>query len=141
MRRKTVVLLLLAAAFATGAGCRSRPADTQTHGRITLNWIAPSENEDGTHLTDLAGYRLYWGRAAGGPYPHTAEIRDPAETSFVVDGLADGDWYFVITAVSETREESRLSNEANIRIEAGAPVTHVEPVDEDDAGGGSAEPS
>jgi hypothetical protein len=128
MRAATIALLFLStAALAAGAGCRSEPTDPQASGHVTLTWTAPSENEDGSPLVDLAGYRLYWGRSAGGPYPHTARVSDPAQRSYVIEGLADGEWYFVVTAVSESEEESALSGEASIRIEDGAPVTAGEP--------------
>jgi hypothetical protein len=32
---------------------------------VTLTWDAPTQNDDGTSLTDLAGYRLYYGQASG----------------------------------------------------------------------------
>ncbi|MDH3432879.1 MAG: putative Ig domain-containing protein, partial [Gammaproteobacteria bacterium] len=34
-------------------------------GSVTLSWIAPTQNEDGTALTDLAGYKIYWGTTSG----------------------------------------------------------------------------
>jgi hypothetical protein len=33
-------------------------------GSVSLQWIAPTQNEDGSALTDLAGYRIYSGLAA-----------------------------------------------------------------------------
>ena len=32
-------------------------------GSISLSWSAPTENEDGSALVDLAGFRIYWGTA------------------------------------------------------------------------------
>jgi len=34
-------------------------------GSALLSWNAPSTNEDGTPLTDLAGYKIYYGTATG----------------------------------------------------------------------------
>ena len=31
-------------------------------GSATLSWMPPTENADGSALTDLAGYRIYYGR-------------------------------------------------------------------------------
>lgn len=31
--------------------------------RVSLSWIAPTTNQDGTALTDLAGYEVYYGIA------------------------------------------------------------------------------
>lgn len=33
--------------------------------KITLSWTAPVANSDGTPLTDLAGYNVYYGTATG----------------------------------------------------------------------------
>lgn len=53
-------------------------------GSVTLNWQAPTENTDGTPLTDLAGFRIY----AHGPgevtFQQVADINSPGVTSFVV---------------------------------------------------------
>ena len=34
-------------------------------GSITLSWTAPTENEDGSALTDLAAYKIYYGTSPG----------------------------------------------------------------------------
>jgi hypothetical protein len=89
---------------------------------VDTRWVAPTENEDGTPLADLAGYRLYWGRTSGGPYPNRADIESPAETSYTIAGLADGEWYLVMTAVTDRGVESEFSNEVSITLEDGRPV-------------------
>jgi len=107
---------LCAGLLLAGACSRSPTAS------ITLHWAAPTQNEDGSALDDLAGYRVYWGQDPGGPYEHSADIGDPAETSHVVKEIPDGTWYFVMTAVNADQAESTLSNEVSIEIENGAPV-------------------
>ena len=34
------------------------------HSSITLNWARPATNTDGTQLTDLAGYKVYYGASS-----------------------------------------------------------------------------
>jgi hypothetical protein len=41
----------------------SSPATVATP-TVLLTWEAPSLNSDGTPLTDIAGYRLYYGQAS-----------------------------------------------------------------------------
>lgn len=79
-------------------------------GETTLTWTPPTENEDGTPLTDLAGFKIYYGTEAGS-YPNTIDINDPAITTYVVENLAAGDWRFVATAYNEAGIESQYSNE------------------------------
>jgi hypothetical protein len=82
-------------------------------GDAELSWTAPTQNEDGTPLTDLAGFKIYWGTTQGGPYPTSVDIPDPAQTTHTVTGLADGTWYFVATAYNIGGTESQYSGEAS----------------------------
>lgn len=80
-------------------------------GAATLSWEAPTENTDGSPLTDLAGYTLYWGTTSG-DYPNSVAIDNPNVTTYVVEPLSAGIWYFVVTALNEVGVESDFSNEA-----------------------------
>lgn len=80
-------------------------------GETTLTWTAPTENEDGTPLTDLAGFKLYWGTTTG-DYPNSVDIPNPATTTYLVENLTPGVWRFVATAYNEAGTESQYSNEA-----------------------------
>jgi hypothetical protein len=76
-----------------------------------LSWLPPTENADGTPLTDLAGYRVQWGTQTR-RYTGSASIDNPGITRFVVEGLASGQHYFAITALNKKDMESAFSNEA-----------------------------
>ena len=78
-------------------------------GAVTLNWTPPTENEDGTQLMDLAGYRLYWSRN-GGAYSPPVTINNPSVTRYFVDNLAPGTYEFVATSLNGAGVESRYSN-------------------------------
>lgn len=78
-------------------------------GSVTLSWAAPTQNEDGTPLTDLAGYKLYWGTTLGN-YPNSVTIDNPGVTTYVVENLASGTYVFVATAFNNSGFESRFSN-------------------------------
>jgi len=80
-------------------------------GSVVLNWTAPTLNEDGSTLTDLAGYKIYSGTTPG-VYSLIATIDNPSVMTYQVDNLAPGTYYFVATAVDAGGEESRYSGMA-----------------------------
>jgi len=85
-------------------------------GSVTLTWTAPTQNEDGSALTDLAGYKIYWGTTSGN-YPNSITVNDKDATSYVVDNLSSGTYEFVATSFNTSGVESRYS----------APATKVVP--------------
>jgi hypothetical protein len=81
-------------------------------GSLTLSWTPPTLSADGTPLEDLDLYRVRWGTQTG-DHPNLLEITNPGVASFVVDGLAPGSYFFVISAVDASDNESQASNEAS----------------------------
>jgi len=77
----------------------------------TLSWTAPTMNEDGTTLTDLAGYKIYYGKSSRN-YTNTIQIDNPSVTTYVVDNLSPDTYYFAATSVNSSGIESRYSGEA-----------------------------
>lgn len=84
-------------------------------GSITLNWLPPVENADGTPLRDLGGYRVYWGTSEGN-YSHSATLDNPGLASYVVDNLTPATWFFTITALSTTGVESPSSDSMSLTL-------------------------
>ena len=80
-------------------------------GSITLHWTPPTENEDGSDLDNLAGYRVYW-RQAHGPIEQVVVIDDPASTTYEIEGLSNGEWRAGVTAFTEDALESDLATAA-----------------------------
>jgi hypothetical protein len=80
-------------------------------GSVTLNWAAPTLNEDGTPLVDLAGYKFYWGTSEG-DYPNSVTLNNPGLTTYVVDNLVPGTYEFVATSFNSSGMESDYSNPA-----------------------------
>ena len=76
---------------------------------VSLNWVAPTENVDGSTLTDLAGYRIYWGTTSRN-YTGMVDVPDTQTTSHTLD-LASGDYYVAMTALDQEGNESTYSNE------------------------------
>ena len=85
---------------------------TAAGGAATLSWTAPTKNADGSPLTDLDGYRVYYGTTAG-VYPNSITISNPGVTSYMVENLSSGTWYFVIAAFNQAGREGGFSNVAS----------------------------
>jgi len=84
-------------------------------GSATLTWTPPTQNTDGSPLTNLAGYRVYWGTTQDS-YPNSVAINNPGLTSYVVDQLTPATWYFALAAVNSAGVESAPSNAASKQV-------------------------
>jgi hypothetical protein len=85
-------------------------------GTATLTWDAPTTNNDGSTLTNLAGYRLAYGQTQGS-LDNSVQITNTGLTTYTVNNLASGTWYFALYAVNGTGAESDASNIANKTIQ------------------------
>jgi hypothetical protein len=81
-------------------------ADRATSGdrTATLSWSAPLTNSDGSPLTDLAGYRIYYGTVPAN-LVQTVQV-GAAARSVDIDGLSAGIWYFAMASVNAHGIES-----------------------------------
>jgi hypothetical protein len=84
-------------------------SSTSSIGAATLSWAAPDENTDGSALTNLAGYRIYFGTSADA-LDQVIDIPSVGITTYVVDDLNAGTYYFSIRAYNTVGAESALSN-------------------------------
>ena len=81
-------------------------------GEANLSWTPPTQNEDGTPLTDLASYEIWHGCSQSGSYDTVEIVLAPASTH-VAAGLPDiGTCYFAAKATNSVGRSSVLSNEA-----------------------------
>jgi len=80
-------------------------------GSVTLNFTPPTHNDDGTLLTDLAGYKFYWGTTPG-VYTNSETVPSPGISSYVINNLVPGTYEFVATSYNEAGVESVYSNPA-----------------------------
>lgn len=87
------------------------------NGSALLTWTAPAQNSDGSPLnvTDLLGYRIYYGTDAAN-LATRIDINDPLATSYTVGNLTTGTWHFETTAVNSASVESDRSNRASKTI-------------------------
>jgi hypothetical protein len=80
-------------------------------GSATLSWTPPTENSDGSTLTNLAGYRVLYGRSPS-QLSQTIEITNSSLSTYVVDNLSAGTWYFAVVTVNSGGTTSVQSNVA-----------------------------
>ena len=116
--------MVLTALLATLSGCGDLGSDDTSdegssvgvtligNGSALVSWTPPTENTDNSTLTDLAGYRIYFGITSG-VYSRSVDINNPGLTSYQVDHLGSSDWYFVMTAYNSLGVESAYSREVS----------------------------
>ncbi len=80
-----------------------------TSGNASLNWVAPTLNTNGTELTDLEGFVIAYGTSAG-DLSQSVTIANPKTTSYILQGLAAGTWYFGISAYASDGTTSTVSS-------------------------------
>lgn len=84
-------------------------------GAATLSWLPPTENTDGSALTNLAGYEVRYGRDRNN-LSNSVRIDDPSVTVYVIENLTSGTWYFAVAAINSQGIASELSNIASTTI-------------------------
>lgn len=78
-------------------------------GSATLSWTPPTQNTNGTALTNLAGYRIYYGTSPSS-LTRTVQLSSAGLTRYVVSDLSAATWYFSIRAYTSTGGESASSS-------------------------------
>ncbi|MFQ5936391.1 MAG: fibronectin type III domain-containing protein [Acidiferrobacterales bacterium] len=78
--------------------------------------MPPTTNSDGSKLTDLAGYKIYYGTSKE-YLQRVIDIEDPTVTEHTIDNLPPYTYYFVITAYNIAGAESSRSNIVTKTIE------------------------
>ena len=84
-------------------------------GSATLSWQAPTVYEDGSPMNDLAGFKIRYGSLTGSNSIEI-DVNNPSITTYVVDGLEPGTYYFATSAYTFDGTESRLSNEIEFTV-------------------------
>lgn len=102
MKKLALLLLFPLSAFA------------QMDVELDIEWIPPTENVDGTPLTDLQKYTVLWGYSPGS-YTQSTDVTDASATSYtllVPNVETNSTIYVVMTASDFDQNVSAFSNEA-----------------------------
>jgi Putative Ig domain len=76
---------------------------------VTIAWTPPTENTNGSTLTNLAGYHIYYGTNQSN-LNKVVDITNPGLASYVLSDLTSGTWYFALTSVNAAGVESVRSS-------------------------------
>jgi hypothetical protein len=105
--------------FAIGVGEPNSIADggPAAISALGLNWVAPSEREDGTGLalSEIAGYRIYYGTTAG-VYQNQIDINDHTAEQAQIAYIPVGRYYVVMTTIDTEGRESAYSSEVVVTV-------------------------
>lgn len=82
---------------------------------VTLSWMPPRANTDGSTLTNLAGYKIVYGTAPH-TYTKSISISNPGLASYVIQNLPAGKYYFAIVAINGQGAESDPSAEVSVDL-------------------------
>jgi hypothetical protein len=97
-RLRLAALVGIACAFSTAFAADS-------YRTFTLTWVSPTQNEDGSPLTDLQGYYIYVGQTPDALLP----LYFTAAQSVVLGQTGFGPRYFAVSAVNTSGLESALT--------------------------------
>lgn len=100
---RKIIFIALACLFSSAAYAQT------SCGGAALSWTPPTQNTDGSALTNLAGYRVVYGTSASA-LSQTIQIANPGVSAYCVTGLAANTWYFGIKAYNSAGGESDVSN-------------------------------
>jgi hypothetical protein len=84
-------------------------------GSVTLSWTPPTQNDDGSALTDLAGYEVRYGKDQAN-LDRSVQVTNPSVNTYVVDSLTAGTWFFAVRSINTAGNGSTLSNVASKTI-------------------------
>jgi hypothetical protein len=94
----------------TGTGVTG--SGTGTTGSATVHWTPPTQNTNGSVLTNLAGYVINYGTNVNS-LSSTVKVSNPGLTSYTIDGLAAGTYYFTVEAYNSAGETSSASSKVS----------------------------
>lgn len=94
---------------ATSSGSTSTSSTPVTTDKsVDVTWSAPTANTNGSALTDLAGYTIYYGTSASA-LTRSVQVTNAGATDYVVQDLTGGTWYFAVTAYTTAGLQSSYS--------------------------------
>ena len=114
-RLQLTTLFVIALVLGGCSGSSSSGSSASAPGTVTLTWIAPTGNTNGTPLTDLAGYHIHYGTSQDN-LAKVIDLAGTGTTEYEVSGLAPGTYYFAVTAYTAMGTESAQSDIGNKTI-------------------------
>lgn len=89
------------------------PVSSSPSGTVSLSWSVPTENTNGTPLTNLSGYVVRYGTSTS-----ALNSQLSVKTNAVsIENLSAGTWYFEVASVNTANVESQFSTAASKQIQ------------------------
>jgi hypothetical protein len=82
---------------------------------VSIAWTPPTQNNDGSTLTDLAGYKIHYGTASKS-YTQSVAVNNAGLTRYQLDSLPTGKIFIAMTAVNAQGAESEFSSELTVTV-------------------------
>jgi hypothetical protein len=73
-----------------------------------LMWSAPTENTNGTAVTPLSGFTIYYGTTEGA-LTQSVTVSGASTLTYTITGLTTGTWYFAVAADAADGTQSAMS--------------------------------
>jgi len=74
-----------------------------------LTWTAPTTNTNGTAVTALSGFTIYYGTSQSS-LTQSVVVSGSGATTYTITGLSAGTWYFAVAADAADGTQSAMSN-------------------------------
>ena len=103
------------AAFTVMVSQVAQPAGVGATGSALLSWSPPLNNADGSMLTDLTGFNIYYGQDPNS-LNHTYQLDCAGCLWHVFGNLGPGTWYFTVKAYNKYGAEGQSSSMASKTI-------------------------
>jgi hypothetical protein len=113
LKRREIFFIIIFLIFLLIGGCGGSGGDGggSSGGTMSLAWDAPTTKADGSPLSDLKGYWIYYGTSTG---VYTERTYAGNVTTYTLTGLTPGQTYYIaVTAIDASDNESNLSNEVS----------------------------
>jgi Putative Ig domain len=91
-------------------------APVATTGSATVGLTPPTQNSDGSPLTNLAGMRVYYGTSPSS-LNQKIQLAGTAPMTYTISNLASGTWYFGATAYTTSGAEGAMSALATLALQ------------------------
>jgi hypothetical protein len=91
------------------------PAGAVTTKSVVLSWEAPTQNTDGSALTNLSGYKIVYGTQAGN-YTQSITLNGVGILRYTIENLKAGKNYFAVLARNSNGVESAVSPEISTSL-------------------------
>ncbi len=89
---------------------------TSTTGSATLSWVPPTQNTNGSALTNFAGIILYYGTTPSS-LTQSVQLASNNQTSYTIGNLTAGTWYFGGMAYTNSGMKSAMSKVVSMSVQ------------------------